>query len=82
MKIVNLQYGDVNKEISMVKKEHGIDIVQCPSVDIYNDFDGLASLMAACDIVLTTPNVNQTIASALGVPTFLLSCQMTLVLDG
>ena len=72
VKIVNLQYGDVNKEISMVKKEHGIDIVQCPSVDIYNDFDGLASLMAACDIVLTTPNVNQTIASALGVPTFLL----------
>ena len=72
VKIVNLQYGDVNEEISMVKKKHNVDIIQCPSVDIYNDFDGLASLMAACDVVLTTPNVNQTIASALGIPTFLL----------
>ncbi len=72
VKIVNLQYGEVDEEISMVKKQHNIDILQCPSVDIYNDFDGLASLMAACDVVLTTPNVNQTIASALGVPTFLL----------
>ena len=72
VKIVNLQYGDVNEEILMAKKEHDVDIIQCPSVDIYNDFDGLASLMAACDVVLTTPNVNQTIASALGIPTFLL----------
>ena len=72
VKIVNLQYGEVNEEILMAKKEHDVDIIQCPSVDIYNDFDGLASLMAACDVVLTTPNVNQTIASALGIPTFLL----------
>ena len=69
---VNLQYGDVEEELKEVKEKTGIDIVQCKSVDIYNDLDGLASLMCACDVVVSTANVNQTIASALGVPTFVL----------
>ena len=71
-KFVSLQYGDVEQEILEVKEKTGIDIVQCKSLDIFNDLDGLASLMCACDIVVTIPNVNQTIASALGIPTFLL----------
>ncbi len=71
-KFVSLQYGDVEQEILEVKEKTGIDIDQCKSLDIFNDLDGLASLMCACDIVVTIPNVNQTIASALGIPTFLL----------
>ena len=37
---VNLQYGDVEEELKEVKEKTGIDIVQCKSVDIYNDLDG------------------------------------------
>lgn len=71
-KFVSLQYGDVDEEIREVKEKTGVDIIQCKSLDIYNDLDGLASLMCACDIVVTIPNVNQTIASGLGIPTFVL----------
>ena len=71
-KFVNLQYGEVDQEIKEVKEKTGVDIIKCKSLDIYNDLDGLASLMCACDVVVSIPNVNQTIASALGIPTFLL----------
>ena len=71
-KFVNLQYGEVDKEIKEVKEKTGVDIIKCKSLDIYNDLDGLASLMCACDVIITIPNVNQTIASSLGIPTFLL----------
>ena len=41
-------------------------------MDIYNDLDALASLINTCDIVITIPNVTQTIACALGKKTFIL----------
>ena len=70
-KAVNLQYGAVEKEINQFNQQTGLNIIQSQTVDIYNDLDALASLINICDIVITIPNVTQTIACALG-KTFIL----------
>jgi tetratricopeptide (TPR) repeat protein len=62
---VNLQYGDVAQEIADLKAEHGIEILQYSEVDNFNDLDGLANLIEACDAVLTTSNSTAHLAGAL-----------------
>ena len=72
MTLVNLQYGDVNKEINEFEEETGIKIVQCGSVDNREDLDGLAALIEACDLVVSTSNVTIHLAGALGKDTWVL----------
>ena len=64
--LVNLQYGDVDQEIREFKKETGIDVLQCASVDNREDLDGLAALMEVCDLVVSTSNVTIHLAGAIG----------------
>jgi hypothetical protein len=66
VKLVNLQYGDVSSEIAQVKSGLGVDVMQCPSVDNMNDLDGLASLIEACDLVISADNTTVHLAGALG----------------
>ena len=68
---VNLQYGDVNKEIMHFKDSFGVEILNSDN-DNYNDIDGLASLIQSCDFVITTSNVTAHLAGALGKKTFVL----------
>ena len=70
--LVNLQYGDVDKEIRDFEEETGIKIVQCGSVDNREDLDGLAALIEACDLVVSTSNVTIHLAGALGKDTWVL----------
>ena len=70
--LVNLQYGDVNREINEFEEETGIKIVQCGSVDNREDLDGLAALIEACDLVVSTSNVTIHLAGALGKDTWVL----------
>ena len=70
--LVNLQYGDVNKEINEFEEETGIKIVQCGSVNNREDLDGLAALIEACDLVVSTSNVTIHLAGALGKDTWVL----------
>ena len=70
--LVNLQYGDVDKEIKKFEEETGIKIVQCGSVDNREDLDGLAALIEACDLVVSTSNVTIHLAGALGKETWVL----------
>ena len=64
--LVSLQYGDVSNEIKAVKKDFGIDIIQFEDVDNKNDIDGLASLISACDHIVSTDNITVHLAGALG----------------
>ena len=48
--LLNLQYGDVDKEIGDFTKETGIEVLQCRSVDNREDLDGLAALIELCDL--------------------------------
>ena len=70
--LVNLQYGDVMDEIREFKEATGIDIIQCASVDNREDLDGLAALIEACDLVVSTSNVTVHLAGALAKKTWVM----------
>ena len=70
--LVCLQYGNVSDEIKMVKRDLGINIIQVNDIDKKNDIDGLASLIAACDQVVTIDNSTAHLAGALGIKTKLI----------
>jgi len=63
---VNLQYGDMTPSVARVKTDLGVDILQCPSVDNRQDIDGLASLIDACDVIVSISNTTVHLAGALG----------------
>ncbi len=69
---VNLQYGDTRKESEELKREHGIELQEVAEVDNFGDLDGLAALIEACDLVITTSNTTVHLAGALGKETLLL----------
>ena len=66
IKLVNLQYGDVSKELDKLKKNFNIDVVQVHEIDNKDDLDGLASLIMACDRVVSISNATIHLAGALG----------------
>ena len=65
---VNLQYGDTDAEIAAARAASGAVIHTDPDLDRFDDLDGLAALIDAVDLVLTTSNVTAHIAGALGKP--------------
>lgn len=69
---INLQYGDVAEEVFDFIDATNIDINLIEDIDKYNNIDELASLIEACDFVVTTSNVTAHIAGAIGKKTFLL----------
>ena len=64
--IVNLQYGEVNSDIVEIERDFGVKIHQLPNLDIWKDIDGLASLIEACDEVISIDNITIHLAGALG----------------
>jgi ADP-heptose:LPS heptosyltransferase len=69
IRLVCLQYGDVDDELKALQRDLGIEIMQVSEVDNMNDIDGLASLIMACDQVVSTTNVTVHLAGALGANT-------------
>ena len=68
-KFVNLQYGDVKEEIRTIKSDFDIKIHSMENIDLFNDFDGLSSIMGACDRIVSVDNLNVHLAGAIGIPT-------------
>lgn len=69
---VNLQYDCSSQEIIEIKQKYGFDIINFPDIDLLNDIDSVCSLISACDMILTTSNINVHLAGALGKNVFLL----------
>ena len=63
--LVSLQYGDTDNEVAKAIA-CGHPVYQEPMIDNTNDLDGLASLVAACDIVVSIDNSTVHIAGAVG----------------
>lgn len=63
---VNLQYGDVSAEIEQVKMQLGIEILQIPGLDVFNDLEGLMRMIQACDFVISTSNSTAHLCGAIG----------------
>lgn len=69
---INLQYGDVGDEISIAGDDLGVHIQIIEDINLYDDIDGLISILEACNIVVTTSNSTAHLAGALGKETLLL----------
>lgn len=69
---VNLQYGDTSKERHALTSAYGVEVQSIDEIDCFADLDSLASLINACDVVLTISNSTAHLAGALGKPTMLL----------
>lgn len=70
---VDLQYGDTSAERSLLEQSCGIGVRHLDDIDNFNDIDGLAALIEACDAVVTISNVTAHLAGALGKPVFQLT---------
>lgn len=69
---VSLQYNDKHLFNENRQRISGIPIKQTARLDKFNDLDGLAALISACDEVITIDNSTAHFAGALGVSTRLL----------
>lgn len=65
---VDLQYGDTADERAAAPFE----IAHVDGLDLFHDLDGLAALIAACDLVITVSNTTAHLAGALGIPAWVL----------
>jgi tetratricopeptide (TPR) repeat protein len=65
---VDLQYGDTQEERAALQAKHGIELHKQADIDNYDDVDQLASMISACDIVVTVSNTTAHLAAALGKP--------------
>jgi tetratricopeptide (TPR) repeat protein len=66
VEFVSLQYGSTKDEINFVENKIGKKIHTVDDLDIYNDIDGLVSLIYDCDFVVTTSNITAHLTGAIG----------------
>lgn len=63
---VNLQWGNIGDAANDLR------LVKYPGLDMKNDIDGVASLISACDIVVTASNTVAHLAASLSKPTLVM----------
>lgn len=66
---VNLQYGDASSDVLNISHSANFDIMTIDEIDLFQDIDGLAALISACDLVISIDNSTVHLAGALGVDT-------------
>ena len=72
--VFNLQYGDVLDEINNFNNNNNNKnkLLNIDGLDLYNDFEGIASLLKSLDIFITVSNSTAHLAGSLGVKTLLI----------
>jgi len=70
--LVSLQYDASDKEISEFNRKHNTEIYFCEEVDNFNDLDGHAALIHACDFIVSVSNTTAHLSGAIGKQTYLL----------
>jgi tetratricopeptide (TPR) repeat protein len=66
---INLQYDDCNRELRDAEKRFGVQIQRWDWLDLMNDFDEVAALTTALDLVVAPFNAVAMLSGALGVRT-------------
>ena len=69
---LDLQYSDTTEERENFFKKNGIEILKFDKIDNLNDIYSLASLIDACDFVLSISNTNVHLSGAIGKKTFVM----------
>ena len=70
--MINLQHGEVELEIKSLEDSNTSKIRTIKNIDLFQDIDGVLSIVEACDCIITTSNVIAHLAGAIGKHTFLL----------
>ena len=65
---VDLQYGDTAAERAAAL----VDLAHLDDLDLYNDIDGVAALIGACDVVITVSNSTAHLAGATDIPMYVM----------
>ena len=68
---INLQYGNVKEEIKK-KENQSFELYSFETVDLFNDFEGLMSILKNLDVFVTVSNSTAHIAAAMGIKTLLI----------
>lgn len=69
---VSLQYDASKQDINEFNQMHNTEIYFCEEVDNFNDLDGHAALIHACDFIVSISNTTAHLAGAIGKKTYLL----------
>ncbi|MDZ4825632.1 MAG: tetratricopeptide repeat protein [Actinomycetota bacterium] len=69
---VNVQYDDCERELRDAERKFGITIHRSEDVDYLNDFDEVAAIVSACDLVVSPRNAVAMLSGGLGVPTVMM----------
>jgi len=72
VKFVNLQYGDVKKEIEYARRELNCDVILDPSINPLQSMEFAMAQCAAMDLVISTSNTTVHSAACQGIPTWLI----------
>ena len=70
--IFNVQYGDVENEINSFNSVNQNKLLNIDGLDLFNDFEGIASLLKSLDVFVSISNSTAHLAGALGVKTILI----------
>lgn len=70
VKVVNLQYTNVDQEAEELRRERGLTLHCMPDLDLFNDLDGAAALTSCLDATVGPPSFPVALAGGLGIPTF------------
>lgn len=70
VRLVNLQYDDCEAEIADVEARYGCKIHRWNDVDLKNDFEAAAAIIAGLDLVVTVATSVGELSASLGVPTW------------
>lgn len=66
VRLVSLQYGDVQAELGQVREKQGHEIVTWPDLDVKNDLENLAAMIVQLDVVVAINSFVAYFANALG----------------
>ena len=70
---IALQYGQTEEEIAKIVAGVGSTPHTPPGLDLFNDLDGLAALVAALDLTIGFSNATTNLAGAIGAPLWLIT---------
>ncbi|HEY0833600.1 MAG TPA: tetratricopeptide repeat protein, partial [Azospirillum sp.] len=68
VRFVNLQYDDCAAEIAAAERRFGVTIRRWADLDLKDDLDGVAALIANLDLVIVPATASGELAGALGTP--------------
>ena len=69
---INLQYGEINKNLEELNKISNKKLQSIPGVDVTYNIESLASIIKNCDLIITIDNSTAHLAASLGKPVWVL----------